>query len=255
MPKFGNRIYTKLKLALARRSARRLANLITDTPIVSFTFDDFPSNAADLGARLLDKYKFRGTFFVSAGLLDSTAPTGQICSPKDIQRLYAGGHEIGSHTYEHLDAWITPAKQFELSLLKNASAIADIVPGCKLSSFSYPISYPSTANKRVAGRHFAACRAGGQTTNLKTVDLNALRSFFIEKTDGSVAQLKSIIDYNSRVSGWLIFSTHDISVKHTRFGCHPDVFNAILEYTKEHGGKVMPVSQVIAEHVRSLGIS
>lgn len=252
MPHPCKNIYHKLKLLLARRSAQRIARLDTDTPIVSFTFDDFPSDAARQGAELLSKYSFRGTFFVSAGLIDTSAPTGRICSSQDIHELHARGHEIGSHTYDHLDAWTTPPKQFELSLARNASAIADIIPGYRFSSFSYPISYPNIANKRIAGKYFEACRAGGQTTNGNRIDLNALRSFFIEKTNGEIAPLKRIIDHNCRETGWLILSTHDISIKHTRFGCHPKLFDALLDYTTTLGCKVKPISQVIAEHVRAI---
>ena len=65
-----------------------------NAPMVALTFDDGP--LAKVGNRIMDcaeQYNGRVTFFVVGNRIPSYQD--------EIRRMYASGHEIGNHTYEH----------------------------------------------------------------------------------------------------------------------------------------------------------
>lgn len=246
------RILNRSRRFRSRHFACRQAQLRNKGAVVSFTFDDFPRNAAEAGAALLAEHQFAATYYVACGLLDTTAPTGRICAAGQVANLHRLGHEIGCHTFHHLDAWETPAGRFESSLADNARAIQAIIPGHQFSSLSYPINCPHPEIKRRAGARFTACRAGGQRTNHSRVDLNALASFFLEKVRGDLAPVRALVEHNRREGGWLIFSTHDIAPLPTRYGCTPEFFRAVLRLVAESGAEVLPVAEVTRRYVAAL---
>src|ERR1700728_1056766 len=75
--------------------------LRTETPMVSFTFDDIPKSAATTGAGILEAHDVRGTFFISGGLVGATSSHWAAVDVPDIIALHRRGHEIGCHTFSH----------------------------------------------------------------------------------------------------------------------------------------------------------
>src|SRR6476659_7318008 len=109
------------------RFARRDFQLRQPVPYISFTFDDFPRSALLTGGDILVRHNVRGTYFVSLKLLDSDSPSGPIAQRQDIPSLLATGHELGCHTYDHLDGRRATAKAFEPSLTATQRALESIV--------------------------------------------------------------------------------------------------------------------------------
>ena len=193
-------------------------------PLISFTFDDFPRSALEIGGDILLRHGVAGTYYVSLGLLDQDSPTGRICSVEHVAEALAQGHELGCHTFNHSDAWETDSRSFAESILANRTALKHVVPQAGFLTMSYPISTPRPSIKRRSGRLFMGCRGGGQTCNVGTVDLNYLQAFFLEQARDSPDIIGEMINRNFTQAGWLIFATHDISTQPTRFGCTPDFF-------------------------------
>ena len=54
-------------------------------------------------------------------------------------------------------------------------------------------------------------------------------------------RIKGVIDENSKAGGWLIFATHDLSDLPTRWGCVPQLFEDIVEYSVNSGARILPV--------------
>jgi peptidoglycan/xylan/chitin deacetylase (PgdA/CDA1 family) len=228
----------------ARWCQRRTYRLQLNTPIVSFTFDDFPRTALHNGGTLLREHGASGTFFASVGMMGQDAPTGRIFVPDDLVTLLDHGHELACHTYDHCHAWKTRPADFETAILKNRHAVAELVGGVTLTTLSYPLSQPSPGIKRIAGRYFKCCRAGGQTFNVGTVDLNCLNGFFIEQSSG-IDAVKKIIDATAMSNGWLILATHDVTDSPTRFGCTPSLFRRIVRYVADSGCTILPVNHTL----------
>lgn len=230
-----------------RRDAARLLDarhfsMRAGPPIISFSFDDFPQSALTNGGTILKKFAISGTYYASLGLMGQKAPTGEIFSAEDLTRLLAQGHELGCHTFSHCHAWDTPPDTFEKSVLENGESLKRLQAGVKFASLSYPIASPRPATKRRMSKHFKCCRGGGQAFNIGQIDLNLLSAYFLEQSRDNPAAIKATIDQNNREGGWLIFATHDVCERPTRFGCSPTFFESIVSYAAHSGATLLNVS-------------
>lgn len=227
------------------RWARRDFSIDSPTPLISFTFDDFPLSGYSEGGRILEQYGARGTYFVSCSLLGADSISGPIATARDLAPLLQAGHELGCHTFEHLDGTKAPAGAFRQSIAANKAALTAIVPGAELPVFAYPLDGPDLGVKREVGRHFRACRGGGQTFNAGQADLNLLKAFFLDwKSRDDVAAIKRVIDGNTKATGWLIFATHDVVEAPSAYGCSPALFEEVVRLSCQSGARVLPVKRV-----------
>ena len=175
------RLWNKWRRFTIDRYARRDFTLASDVPYVSFTFDDFPHTALAEGGSILANHGVRGTYFVSMQLLGGPSVSGPIASRDDLQSLLHDGHELGCHTFEHLDGTRSTADAFERSIEANRAALARGAPGGDLPVFAYPLDGPVLSIKRAVGRHFVGCRGGGQSFNSGVIDLNLLNAYFLDQ--------------------------------------------------------------------------
>lgn len=241
-------IFTRASTACQRRAARwfgrRLFTIPAGRAVISFTFDDFPRSALDNGGSILRRHQFSATYYVSLGIAGQpTSPCGELFTVGDLHQAVAQGHELGCHTFAHCPAWETTPAAFEESICRNADTLQCHLPQTAFRTLSYPISYPRPATKLRAGRHFCCCRGGGQTFNTGTVDLNYVSAFFLEQSTDNLAAVEHMIATNQAAGGWLIFATHDVSDRPTRFGCTPDFFARVVDLATASGASVLPVGQ------------
>lgn len=242
------RLQGKYRRTMAEAFGQRLVPMHNRTPIISFTFDDFPLSALEVGGALLREYGLAGTYYVSLGLLDHEEAVGRICSRLHLNDVLAQGHELGCHTFGHCDAWDTEPHLFEKELIKNQHALQNFLPGTTFKTMSYPISTtPRPTTKRHTGLRFACCRTGGQTNNVGTVDLNYVRSFFLEQSRKDPSVIWNLIDENSANKGWLVFSTHDIATQPTRYGCTPEFFFEVVRRAVDSQSRILPVIGALNE--------
>jgi len=227
----------------ARFLVRRPFRISAETPIISFTFDDFPRSALLTGGAILKSFGLLGTYYASLGLMGRRTPTGPIFLPEDLKVLLEQGHELGCHTFSHCHSWDTQPSAFEDAIIKNQQALSELVPGASFKTFSYPISVPRARTKHRISKYFACCRCGGQTFNIGNADLNYLSAYFLEKSRDNPEIIKSLIDRNRLAGGWLIFATHDISKDPTRWGCTPEFFEEIVRHAMNSGARILPVFQ------------
>jgi peptidoglycan/xylan/chitin deacetylase (PgdA/CDA1 family) len=237
------RYQRELSAALYRRAVK----MRNAAPLISFTFDDFPRSALDVGGPILRAHGATGTYYASLGLMNHDEPVGRICASMDLAEVLAQGHELGCHTFAHCDAWETAPRTFEESIFENRRALGRLLPGASFETMSYPISSPRPATKRRTGRHFVGCRGGGQTMNVGTMDVNYLRAFFLEQSRDRPAVIREMIDRNRVEGGWLILVTHDVRPEPSRFGCTPRFFDEVVRWAVDSKAKVLPVARALAE--------
>ena len=239
---FLERLLRKYQRTAAEYLARRPYVLRNDRPIISFTFDDFPTTALTTAGTILEQHGVRGTYYISLGLTGQIAPTGPIIERSQVSSVLERGHELGCHTFAHCHASDTPSDIFETNIVENRRVLAELVPGAELKTLSYPIGCPKPATKRSCAKHFAACRAGGQTFNRGIVDLDNLRAFFLEQSRDDLNAVKQMIDATVSARGWLILATHDVCPNPTRYGCTPEFFERAVRYSVDSGSTVVPVT-------------
>ncbi|NLH77928.1 MAG: polysaccharide deacetylase family protein [Acidobacteria bacterium] len=210
--------------------------------MVSFTFDDVPRSSCTRGRLILEAHGVRASYYLSMALMDGSYSIGAAFSRADLEVLIAGGHEVGSHTFDHLDAWHTRPGLFEASIRENQRKLQELFPGRVFRTFSFPINWPRPRIKKLAGQIHACCRGGGQAANVGTVDLNLLNSVFLDARNlGRLDAMKKLIDGNAAKAGWLIFSTHDIDERPSPYGCTPGFLEDVVGYARASGAEIRPV--------------
>jgi peptidoglycan/xylan/chitin deacetylase (PgdA/CDA1 family) len=250
--------WVRLRRFTERKSAslffREPLAINSPLPVISFTFDDFPRTALYGGGTILRRFGGAGTYYTCLGLLGKSSPSGQLCVVDDLHVALREGHELGCHTYSHCHSWQTKPVAFEASVLQNSAALADLIPGAKFESLSFPLSEPRPMTKRRASQYFACCRAGGQRFNSRTADLNQLSAFFLEFARGDLEIVKNLIDQNREAHGWLIFATHDIVSNPSRYGCTPEFFEQVVQYAAASGARILPIAKAL-QVIRGKGLS
>jgi len=212
-------------------------------PLVTFTFDDFPSSAFRVGGAILRGHGAAGTYYAAFNLIGQESPVGMIFSREEVPLLLEEGHELGCHTFHHCNAWQTSPRVYRESIVENLRAAEALHPGLRLKTHSYPIMCPRAFTKRWAGDMFDTCRGGGQCENRGTADLNYLRSFFIERSFGRFDEIKRVVDRNVEGMGWLIFSTHDVTRSPTPYGCTPEYFERTVACARESGARIATMAE------------
>jgi peptidoglycan/xylan/chitin deacetylase (PgdA/CDA1 family) len=216
-------------------------------PFVSFTFDDVPKSACTRGGRILEGLGIRATYYLAMSLMDGVYSIGAAFSRADLEHLIANGHEIGSHTFDHLDAWTTRPGLFEASIHANQRRLSELHPGRIFRTFSYPISTPHPRNKKKAGELHVCCRGGGQAFNSGAVDRSLLKSCFMDaRNRDNFDVIKKMVDESCARTGWLILNTHDIDERPSPYGCAPEFLEAAARYALDSGAEILPVDEVWA---------
>ncbi|MFW9952820.1 MAG: polysaccharide deacetylase family protein, partial [Candidatus Thorarchaeota archaeon] len=214
-------IYLSYRLR-ASYKFRNLHTLRNKVPLISFTFDDFPKSAAIKGAEILRKYNVQGTYYISLGIIGQESPGGEICDIDSIKNLIEEKHEIGNHTYDHVNAYEYPIDIYEKSILTNEQSYKDyFLASDGFQSFSYPSGYVSTEAKRITEKYFRCSRTSYRGINIGKVDLNMLKAYPVYGNGKNISLVKTIIDRNIKKNGWLIFYTHDVVKNPSLYGCSP----------------------------------
>jgi peptidoglycan/xylan/chitin deacetylase (PgdA/CDA1 family) len=229
---------------LAGTFEQQTVRVAPSAPLISFTFDDAPASAFSEGGAILEAHGARGSYYVALGLLGSRTEVGQIASLDDLARAVDRGHELGCHTYDHLDAWTVSPREFMASVHRNRQALERILPGEEFSTFAYPKSGATLAVKSPLSQVFKCCRGGGQGGNAGTLDRNLVRAYFIAGHNGmDVDAMRRLIDRNVERRGWLVFVTHDVAQAPSPFGCARGDFAGIVAYAKASGARLLPVRE------------
>lgn len=236
-------LYRNLSVRLAARRMVRLEGL---PPTVSFTFDDFPACTAELAAPILEAEGFRGTFYLSAGLMGRSTEVGPIASPAQAEGLLARGHELGCHTYGHLRAGDVTDRTFAQDLEKNRLALSPLLGGQALGSFAFPYGVGTAGAKRAAAQRFASCRATWPGINHGRCDLNWLAATPFYARSGGLERVLPLLTQLRAQGGWLILYTHDVREGCSNWGCTPEQFQALASSVARQGFQVGTVREVVA---------
>jgi peptidoglycan/xylan/chitin deacetylase (PgdA/CDA1 family) len=223
---------------------RRSVPMANRTPLVSFTFDDFPRSAIQVAGPILQAHGTGGTYYTALGLMGQReSPVGRLFTLDDLMQVVNDGHELGCHTHGHCDAWLTSPRVFEQSVAENRAALGRLLPRATFPTLSYPISCPRPHTKRRVAKHFACCRGGGQRHNTAHVSPTSVNAYFIEQARGDVDAMKRLIDTSVRDGGWLVFATHDVEPAPTCYGCTPALFEAVVRHAAASGARLLPVGE------------
>ncbi len=238
-PGFTRRISRRLTPLRARRDI----SFKLSRPIVSLSFDDFPQSVIDNACPHLDQYDWKATFYVAAGLAGTSNHLGLHFSVQDLKTLTTKGHEIGCHSYNHVNILEVSGAQLDAELNKNAQTL-DALGIPKLTSFAYPYGEVDAAHKSSLETRFTAMRGIMPGIHYRKADLNQIKSMQVYSgpdIDRSIQAVNSLKDK----PGWLTLFTHDVRENPSDYGCTPGEFERVLKAIKNSGAQVMPIGRTV----------
>lgn len=111
--------------------------LILPTNPVIISFDDSWQDQVTYGVPLLEKYGFKGTFFIIVGAICDK----HFMTWDDIRMLNSMGEEVGDHTFSHpfLTQLTTPRRLIRLNKeIVGSKKILEAAIGHSVNTFAYP---------------------------------------------------------------------------------------------------------------------
>lgn len=211
-------------------------------PLLSISFDDFPQSAARLGAEILADHGARAAFYASASLEGQEGPHGRNFTREDVLRLAEAGHEIGCHTYGHVDGARRSVRDVLNDCARNAEALAAFGLGGPLRTLAYPYGETSFALKRALPQRFIAARGALGGLNLGRADRAQLRAAGFFGPD-AFAHVQNDLIEAARRKAWLIVFTHDVANWPSAWGTTPQALRALLRAARALNFDILPVSQ------------
>jgi peptidoglycan/xylan/chitin deacetylase (PgdA/CDA1 family) len=233
----------KLRRRRARLWRSRPLRIAPPLPIVSFTFDDIAESAAEAGAAALEAQGARGSFYVSTALCGREGPMGRYADAEAIKRLARSGHEIGCHTYTHLECGPADPDRLTREIEINAASLAELC-GAAPETFAYPLGDVSAPAKRELAPRFRLLRALHPGLVSRGSDLDQAPSVTVDGPDGE-ARGAMWIERAARRRGWLILCLHDVAEAPSPWGCTPGALERLIELAQRAGCEILPVARAL----------
>ena len=231
----------KLRRKLVRLYGRRPAPLAPVRPMISFTFDDAPQTSATSGAAIMEHHGARGTYLVCAALTGQPFTTGLLASDSDLIDLHRRGHEVGCHTFDHIDCGQMDESRIEQSLSSNSNALSRLgLPSP--TAFAYPYGDVSPASKRAVSPHFYLARGLHPGLVSKGTDLLQAPALGLEG-EHSLSSARKWMARAIRETGWLILFTHSVSNQPGEFDISCHGFEALVREAAAQHFKFVTLSE------------
>jgi peptidoglycan/xylan/chitin deacetylase (PgdA/CDA1 family) len=239
--------------ALQARVSNRLCRHLLATPLalsgkdpmVSFTFDDIPDSAANVGAPMLEEYGGRGTFYVAGGLLSQWSGHWNGANADDIIGLHGKGHEIACHTFSHRRAIDLDEAAMAEEIELNRRFLEGLDSSIKLENFAYPYGQASISRKGQLANNFRSSRGIVPGVNSGHIDLHFLRATPLVNDHLNEDGVERAFDETVETGGWLIFYGHDIAATPSPYGCTPKLMHHALKAAERRKLPIVSVAEAL----------
>ena len=237
--------WQRVERKLAKILSRKTLPMRNSGGLVSFSFDDVPASACRAGVTILEKHGSRGTFYVCGSLTDTVTADGEMHTHADLKRLIAGGHEIGSHGFAHLNYQNASMQEAREDIDGNRAFFADNEMDGAGVTFAYPFGCVGPSTKALAVREFVCARGTDSGINRKTMDVGLLKALPLCEGRTTLDAISGWLETTAAESGWLIFYTHEVCATPGRFGCSPEMLEFAVSQSRQLGLSVLPVKDAV----------
>jgi len=229
---------------LTRYSARRPMSILTDRPVISFSFDDCPQSVILNALPPMEKRGWRSTIYAAMGLCETTNHLGLHMSEAEIKAVYQSGHEIGNHTFSHLDANAVSTEAFLKDIGQTTEKFTALgLP--KARSFAYPYGEVTTAIKKTLSSQYELLRGIDDIGTRTQIDLNQAASQRLYSGE-SFKKCLNLISSLEQTPRWVTFFTHDVRENPSQFGCTPAEFEQVLDAAQAVNAQVLPIAEALS---------
>ena len=248
----SQRIRRRLDEAVCLHAAKRLRPLPKGR-YVSLCFDDFPQASVHHAAPLIEQRGARATWYASGALQGTHSEHfGPMFEPADLRRLASKGHDIGCHTFDHVDCARVNEAEMRAQSARNQSflrahGVSDI------KSFAYPYGNVDLAAKQVLASSGMALRAITARTNRGSVDLGMLKAIGLQDDKGGTRRALKALERLNQTDGWLILFTHDVRPDPSSWGVTPEAYQHLLQAIDASGAEIVTVADMVGRVEPQLG--
>jgi len=235
----------RLSNRLSRYFCTTPFRLRNERPVVSFTFDDFPASAADVGVPILDRYDAKATFYVSGSEVDKRSDHWHGVAADKVVELHRLGHEIACHTFSHVRATDLDATEFAKEIEENRRYLLGLDPSMRIDNFAYPYGLGSVWRKTQLAQTFRSSRGIIPGINSGVVDLQYLRSTPLTNHHIDEERIDRAFDALVDKNGWLIFYGHDVAGEPSPYGCTPLLLRYALDAATKRNVAIMTVAAAL----------
>ena len=210
--------------------------------MVTFGFDDSYGSHYELAAPALEERGFRATFYT---IVRTTALGGREFMNVDYLRAMArSGHEVGSHTYNHLNLPTLTTEEIDYELGESKAWIEDII-GQEVESFATPMGAFDDRVLATARLYYGNHRAVRVGMNFPGDDPYMLKGNSMVY-DAPPSQAMVLIDNAIARNGWVQIYFHDLTETYNGWSYEIDNFVEILDFAVETGVEVITVRDAVA---------
>lgn len=235
----------RIEMAALSLIKLRPTNCNLKAPIVSFSFDDAPKSAIELGARMLEDNGITGTYYLTGSHCGQSFEGVEQYTDTDILRLAENGHEIACHSFSH--SRFRRANEAEISddLSSNQKFFANALkkPDFRFDSFAYPYGEFDAKSREYIGERYLNARGVYRGVNHGVLDFANLKTTPLEKRRFSEKYLQSHLRTAIKKNGWVIFFTHDIADDCSIYGSTPEILEQTIKAVKDLGIEILTVCE------------
>lgn len=241
-------IVDRLRNRVALMDKTRSVKWDLNAPLASFTFDDFPANALEVGGRILkEQANARASYYVSGEFIGKTIDGIKFYDEGHLKEADAAGHEIGCHAFQHEKLGEKGARFARQTCEKNAAFVRDIVgPHVKMTSFAYPYGDTSLTVKAELSKKYTYCRGVRQELNTDKVDRGQISIISLEIRHAEQVDLKRVVADAVANKSWIVFLTHDVCENPSPYGSTPAMIENAVKAVNEAGIQILPLKEAAA---------
>jgi peptidoglycan/xylan/chitin deacetylase (PgdA/CDA1 family) len=217
--------------------------------MLSICFDDFPRTAWTEGGRVLRDHAVRATYYFSGGLAGTVFDGQRMYEASDLEAIYAEGHELACHTFDHRSCLRRNQKDLMRTLEDNARFVREQVGDVRLVSFAYPYGDATVGAKRLAVGRFSSSRGVDAGLNRGRLDLGQLKAVGLEASKRGITSVEQFVTQAAQQGAWLLVYTHDVQSSPSGFGCRPEELDRLLSSARNAGLEILPVKAALAARV------
>jgi peptidoglycan/xylan/chitin deacetylase (PgdA/CDA1 family) len=180
-----------------------IATNVTKNKVVIINFDDGRKTQFTSAKQILDKYGFKATFYIVCNYVDNKKG---FMTWEEIQILKKEGHDIGSHSMNHIHLSNLSNDDIEYEVGESKKCIGD--HGIAVSSFAYPFNDGSNNERvfKIVSKYYQLARVGNNPISYLNCDGLKVPSF--QRDCKAYANMHHLIYSNKfTIGGW----SHDFS--------------------------------------------
>lgn len=218
------------------------------TGVVTITFDDGWRSSYKEGLPILEEMGINATHYVLAGIFDNNL----YMTDSQMKHLLAAGHEIGSHTIDHVK--LINQNDYNLQRqVEGSKTSLEARLGTKIQHLASPNGDYDERVLNTVKMYYGTHRTiGGGPETLEPYDINvpfnryAITGVTIDDSI-TLESFISLIEYTKANNGWLVLNYHSIGDQNSKYDIDPDTFKTQMQLVKDSAMATPTMGQVLAE--------